>query len=130
MLSVNSVERADDGKAYLSTLLSGLIGQPLTVHESLESLREKALALDDSAFMPVDAPELITASLDKHYRSILDQPIPALDNQTPRECAAQEDKGLLMQWLKGLENSTLAAPQMAHYDFRWMWEVLGLEYPL
>lgn len=128
VLSVNSVERADDGKAYLSALLGGLIGPPLTVHESLASLREKALSRDASAFVPVETPELITAYLDQHYRSILDQPIPALDHQTPRECAASGDKGLLVQWLKGLENSTLAAPQMAHYDFRWMWEALGVEY--
>lgn len=129
VLSVNSLERAEDGKVYLEALLGGLIGQPLTVHESFESLREKARSLDDSAFTPANAPELITAYLDQHYRSILDQTIPALDYQTPRECAAQGDKGLLMQWLKGLENSTLAAPQMAHYDFRWMWEALGVEYP-
>lgn len=128
-LSVNSVERAEDGKISLKALLGELIGQPLTVHESLESLREKARSLDDSSLTPVQAPELITSFLDQHYRSILDQPIPALDHQTPRECAAQGDKGLLMLWLKGLENSTQAAPQMAHYDFRWMWDALGVEYP-
>ena len=40
-LSVNSVKRAEEGKVFLDDLLGELVGQPLTLHEHLESLMEK-----------------------------------------------------------------------------------------
>ncbi len=129
-LSVNSVKRAEEGKAYLNELLGELIGQPLTVFENLESLMEKHSQDESPGLESVEAPELVTSYLDQHYRQILDEPIPALDNKTPRECSRQSAQHQsLIQWLKGLENSTMKAPQMAHYDFRWMWEELGIDRP-
>ncbi len=120
---------AEEGEAYLNELLGELIGQPLTVHENLESLMEKHSQDKSPALESVEAPEIMTAYLDQHYRKILDEPIPALDNKTPRECSRQAAQHqILIQWLKGLENSTLAAPHMAHYDFKWMWVELGVEY--
>lgn len=129
-LSVNSVKRAEEGKAYLNELLGELVGQPLTVFENLESLMEKHSQDESPVLESVEAPELVTTYLDQHYRQILDEPIPALDNKTPRECSRQAAQHQsLIQWLKGLENSTKKAPQMAHYDFRWMWEELGIDHP-
>ena len=125
--TVNSIERSEEIKAFLSTLLSGLIGTPLSVHENFESMMEKYSTQGLPPAETIDAPELIAASLDQHYRKILDEPIPAPNNRTPRDCAQEKDQhALLTQWLKGLENNTAAVPHMSHYDLKWMWEELGL----
>lgn len=126
--TVNSIERAEEIKEYLKSLLSEMIGAPLSVHENFQSMMENYSAKGLPPVETLDAPELITASLDQHYRKILDEPIPALNNRTPRECSQEKDQHAnLVHWLKGLENNTVAVPHMSHYDFKWMWEELGLE---
>ena len=126
--TVNSIERAEEIKGFLSALLSELIGAPLSVHESFESMMEKYSTKGLPSVETIDAPELITAALDRHYQKILDEPIPALNNLTPRDCSQEKDQhAILIQWLKGLENNTAAVPHMCHYDFKWIWEELGLE---
>ncbi|AWK15594.1 hypothetical protein SK355_13955 [Candidatus Fukatsuia symbiotica] len=126
--TVNSVERAETVKAYLNDLLGKLIGNPLSVHENVQSMMENYSTKNLPPAEPLDVPELITASLDQHYRKILDEPIPALNNLTPRECVQKSDQQVnLIQWLKSLENNTARAPHMAHYDFTWMWQELGIE---
>ncbi len=133
--TVNSIERSEEIKDFLSALLSGLIGTPLSVHENFESMMEKYSTQGLPPAETIDAPELIAASLDQHYRKILDdyrkildEPIPALNNRTPRDCSQEKDQhAILIQWLKGLESNTAAVPHMSHYDFKWMWEELGLE---
>ena len=127
---VNSAERANTIQDYLKTVLGELIGDPISVYESQQSMMMKqGFAAEESGSDPIDSPELMTAFLDQHYRKILDQPIPALNNLTPRECAAiKEQSENLIQWLKGVENSTAKAENLAHYNFRWMWDELGIEY--
>lgn len=68
--------------------------------------------------------------LERHYRGLLDQPVPMLGNISPRK-AARTKKGRekLVGWLKRLENSTAGQPAdspMASYDMSWMWEELGI----
>lgn len=126
--TVNSIERSEEIKDFLSALLSELIGTPLSVHENFESMMEKYSTQELPTEETIDAPELIAASLDQHYRKILDEPIPALNNRTPRDCSLDKDQHtILLQWLKGLENNTAVVPHMSRYDFKWMWEELGLE---
>jgi hypothetical protein len=126
--TVNSIERSEEIKDKLSALLSGLIGTPLSVHENVESMMKKYSTQGLPPAETIDAPELIAASLDQHYRKILDEPIPVLNNRTPRECSQEKGQhAILIQWLKGLENNTTAVPHMLHYDFKWMWDELGLE---
>ena len=128
-LTVNSTNRAEQGIAYLQEFLGDLVGQPLTVHESMESLLEQHAEHDPPLAEPIEVPELVTTHLDQHYKQVLDEPVPALNNKTPRECTQGGDRQRLIQWLKGLENHTVAAPQMAHYNFQWIWDELGVEYP-
>ncbi|WP_339057086.1 hypothetical protein [Candidatus Regiella endosymbiont of Tuberolachnus salignus] len=105
--TVNSVERADAVKVYLNNLLDNLIGNPLSVHENISSLMENYSTKGLPPAEPLDFPELITASLDQHYRKILNEPIPALNNLTPRECAQKSDQQVnLIQWLRSPENNT------------------------
>ena len=83
---MNSTNRAEQGIAYLQEFLGDLVGQPLTVHESMESLLEQHAEHDPPLAEPIEVPELVTAHLDQHYKQVLDEPVPALNNKTPREC--------------------------------------------
>jgi hypothetical protein len=69
--------------------------------------------------------------LDRHYRDLLDQPIPALGNKSPR-AAVKTAKGRakVVDWLKTLENHTAkfagSNDEMATHNFRWLWTELGV----
>ena len=69
--------------------------------------------------------------MDRHYRDVLDQPVPALDGQTPRTAVKTEGGRMkVVEWLKLMENRTAkhADPDnpMASYNFAWLWTELGL----
>lgn len=74
--------------------------------------------------------EIIQYTLDQHYRRVLDEPVPALGDKTPRQCARnRKGRELVIEWLKLLENNELrrAAHQgQTPYDSRWMWDELKL----
>ena len=94
-------------------------------HEQGENNRESTDTID-----PEIATEIIHGTLDQHYRQCLDEPIPALDNKTPRQCANnKKGREKVVEWLKHLENNELrraAGQRQAPYDSRWMWEELKL----
>jgi hypothetical protein len=133
ILSVNSQARAERGRALLSEVLDGLVAQPLVEIQTLEqcmSTRDPApparLNLSEQ-----ERRTIIHDGLERHYRDLLDQPIPALGNKSPR-AAVRTAKGRarVVDWLKTLENHTakLAShnDQMATYDFTWLWTELGV----
>jgi hypothetical protein len=70
-------------------------------------------------------------SLDRHYRNLLDQPIPILGNKSPR-AAVRTAKGRVkvVDWLKTLENHAAKSAgrnsQIANYSFNWIWTELGV----
>jgi uncharacterized protein (DUF2384 family) len=111
ILSVNSQARAERGRALLSEILHGLLAQPLVEIQTRRTI--------------------ICDGLDRHYRALLDQPIPALGNKSPR-AAVKTSKGRdkVVDWLKTLENhiAKLAGHNdaMASYDFDWLWAELGV----
>ena len=68
-----------------------------------------------------------SSALTDHFRKTLDEPIPALGNQTPRK-AVKTAKGRkkVIAWLKMLENkSAQQRPEdpMGAYDFTWLREL-------
>jgi len=133
VLSVNSKARSDRGRALLAEILRGLVAQPLVEMQTLEKLR----ASRDAPPPPsLDLSEeerrtIIHSSLDRHYRDLLNQPVPILGNLSPR-AAARTAKGRskVVDWIKMLENhaSKLAGRNdpMATYDFNWLWTELGV----
>lgn len=137
-LGANSVKRAQQGQNMLETLLQGLIGPALSKLETPEQMmaaHETRQQGDDiqgpeDTIDPELAAEIIRDHLDRHYRESLDEPIPALGNKTPRQCArSKKGRAKVIEWLKYLENNELrrAANQgNAPYDSRWMWEELKL----
>jgi hypothetical protein len=135
IFSVNSQGRANQGRALLSELLSGLVGEPLV---EMQTLNQAMASRGDSP--PAPEPNLtederrtiIHQSLDRHYRDMLDQPAPILGNKSPR-AAAKTAKGRakVIDWLKMLENSAAKSAgrnnDVATYDFAWLWAELGLK---
>jgi len=137
-LGANSVERAQRGQEMLESLLDGLIGPALSMLQTPEQMRaeHEALPHGDDNREPEDnidpelAVEIIHHHLDQHYRRTLDEPIPALGNKTPRQCASsKKGREKLIEWLKHLENNEqrrAASQGQVPYDSRWMWAELKL----
>jgi hypothetical protein len=133
VLSVNSRARSDRGRALLSKTLGALVGQPLVKIQSVEQL----MASQNPITPPMpDMPEeerraIIHDSLDRHYRNLLDQPIPMLGNKSPR-AAVRTAKGRVkvVGWLKTLENRAAESGgrngEIANYSFSWLWTELGV----
>jgi hypothetical protein len=137
-LTTNSTERTERGKAILETLLHGLIGPALSKLQTPEQLlaERDTFDQDDADREPANdidpeiAAEVIHTMLDQHYRQCLDDPIPALDNKTPRQCAkSRKGREKVIDWLKDLENSELrraSSQGQKPYDCSWMWDELKL----
>jgi len=133
ILSVNSQARAERGRVLLSEVLDGLVGQPLVEIQTLEQCMATRNPAPPSR---LNLPEqerrtIIHDGLDRHYRDLLDQPVPALGNKSPR-AAARTAKGRakVVDWLKTIENHTAkfagSNEEMATYDFSWLWTELGV----
>jgi hypothetical protein len=133
VLSVNSQARSDRGRALLSETLGSLVGQPLVKMQSVEQL----LASQDPITPPMpDMPEeerraIIQDSLDRHYRNLLDQPIPMLGNKSPRAAVrTAQGRVKVVNWLKTLENHAADSDgrngEIANYSFNWIWMELGV----
>jgi hypothetical protein len=137
-LTTNSMERAQRGQAMLETLLQGFIGPALSSLQTPEQLleerdarRQKGVFREPAdAIDPDIAAEIIHNILDQHYRRVLDEPVPALGDKTPRQCArSKKGRERVIEWLKDLENNELhraTREGQTPYDSRWMWDALKL----
>jgi hypothetical protein len=134
VLEVNSQQRAARGRALIEPVLGQLIGEPLTEARTVAQLMASRPAGSSTALrsgLSADEErELIHATLDRHYRNLLNEPVPMLGNTSPL-LAAKTAKGRerLAVWLKLLENGAArhaSGTPMSDYDLRWMWEKLGV----
>jgi len=133
VLSANSKARSDKGRALLAEILGGLVTQPLIEMQTLEKLMpsRKAPPPPSLDLSEQERRTVIHGSLNRHYRDLLDRPVPMLGNLSPR-AAARTAKGRskVVDWIKMLENhaSKLAGRNdpMATYDFNWLWTELGV----
>ena len=133
VLSVNSRERLERGRALLSAMLGERVGQPSVETETVEQM----LASEDAAPpQSVDLSEeeqraIVHDRMDRHYRDVLDEPVPALGNKSPRAAVkTASGRAKVVDWLKMMENRTARAGDsnsaMASYSFDWMWAELGI----
>lgn len=135
-LSVNSATRAEKGTILLQEVLGDLVRTPLTEIQTVDQMMAERA---DDRDIPNDAdlpPEITTKivhdHLDKHYRETLDQPVGMLGDISPR-AAVKSTKGReqTVEWLKYIENRSVNRPDpddpMVTYDFRWLWNELGIE---
>lgn len=144
VLRVNSVNRAERGQAMLVALLGELIGEPARSTQTLDEARREHDAdrigpratdrpPEAAGALPLSADEqarLVRPLLEQHYRRILDQPVPALGDVSPRQAVRSEDgRARVVDWLKYLENMEERRARRAGgpaFDVRWMWEELSV----
>ena len=128
-LETNSRERADALRKRVETACGDRIRY--RGREHADPLPDKAaLALPDSApesFSPVPA-QLVLDLKQHHYADWPDQPLPALNGQTPRE-AVRTAKGrtAVDDLLKDMENEERQSQPGAAFDFSEIRRTLGLK---
>jgi hypothetical protein len=133
VLSTNSRQRSDRGAALLSGIFGSRVGKPSIETTTVDQM---IASRDTGEPQELDISEeekcaIIHDQMDRHYRSVLDEPVPALGGSTPRAAVETDDgRAMVVEWLKLMENSTARAGKqnsaMASYSFVWLWEELGL----
>lgn len=131
-LDTFSEARAASGQTFLEELLGETIHFRAT---RLEDPMQAALAGERKPPAREVAPpglesEIVSQLYRNHYEAWLDQPIPALDNRTPRKAATLKTmRPRLIALLKELDNQIerdqLGGRPMIDTD--WLWEELGLQ---
>ncbi|MCA9706603.1 MAG: SEC-C domain-containing protein [Myxococcales bacterium] len=139
-LRTNSVERGERGRKLVERLAGDAVHYRLTVTEdaikALEEARERGMSRSGKLESPND-PALQSVLLGvaeqhmaDHYERWIDEPVPMLDDHTPRDAAGEAKlRPVLVTTLKDMERmyeQALLAGSAA-YDPTWMWEELGLE---
>jgi hypothetical protein len=138
-VEVNSVERGARARNLLEELAGQALVHHATTHEDLrrklkEAMSARALGkAEEAAPSPAIDPDLAEALVaehySRHYRAWIDEPIPALDGQTPRQAAKSSASRArvedLLRELEGAYEQALKAGQPA-YDPSWMWTELAL----
>jgi hypothetical protein len=132
VLEVNSLARADFSKQMLRQHLRELVGAPVSETQGVERALEKHRGRNRSSapeaappFPADEAARVMKEFLDRHYRRVIDEPLPATGNVSPREAVGtQEGREKVIGWLKHLENGEGRRAQKEGtppYDFNWMW---------
>ena len=138
-VTANSLQRAERAKS----LIGGALGDRVTtVTLDTKTIEEHRAAAETQtaksrpapAIPPGERLRVAHAFLDDHYRKTLDNPIATLGNRSPREAImAAEGREHVINGLKLVENKSRQGRKsddpIATYDFRWMWEELGLAVP-
>jgi hypothetical protein len=132
-LETNSPQRAQRGRALLDPVITPFVGEPVVESKTTAELmasRPANVGRIQSPLSPGEERAVVHEMLERHYRGLLDQPVPMLGNVSPRTAAKTENgQERLVDWLKLLENSTArqeAGSAMAAYDIGWMWNELGI----
>jgi hypothetical protein len=133
VLSVNSRQRSDLGRALLSEMLGRRVGQPSVKTESVEQIMaSRDVAEPQELVIPEEERcAIIHDQMDRHYRSVLDEPVPMLGGETPRAAVKTESGRVkVAEWVKMMENQTARSGDhnsaMASYNFSWLWTELGI----
>jgi hypothetical protein len=141
-VETNSVERGRRARDLVERLAGAAIRHRGTTHEDMrrqvmEGLTARALGHNDEVAEsaaavpdPSVAEALVREQYSSHYRSWLDEAVPALDGRTPREAAKSHDLRPrvedLIRGIEGMYERALKDGQPA-YDPSWMWAELGLQ---
>jgi hypothetical protein len=132
-LETNSRQRAQRGRALLEPVIGPFVGAPVVETQTVADLRASPAPAKDrkpSGLTPEQERAVLQETLERHYKAVLDQPVPMLGNVSPRDAArTSEGREKLIAWLKFIENSNAQqdpGSPMAAYDLGWMWEELGI----
>lgn len=133
-LEANSPQRARKGQALLDPAIGPFVGEPVVESQTVAEMRASRPAdagpAPSSSLSSAEERTIAHDAIERHYRGLLDQPVPMLGNVSPRK-AARTKKGRekLVGWLKLIENLNAqqeADSPMAGYDVSWMWDELGV----
>lgn len=134
VLKTNSPQRAERGRAVLDPVIGRFVGEPVVESATVAEMMALRPPAEDGApssrLSPDQERAFVHEALDRHYRALLDQPVPMLGGVSPR-AAAETAKGRekLVDWIKHLENSSArhdADSPLGSYDVSWMWDELGV----
>jgi len=135
-LEAHSRSRAESGRALLEGLAPGAIRHRATSFEDPHPAAERRPPPSADEAVPEPPSEeqarLMLEVKDQHYRSWVDESIPALGDRTPREAARLKSaRPQLVALLKGLESMEERAGRAGQpvYDATWIWRELGLRRP-
>ena len=135
VLETNSVERGGRGRALLERAAGAGVRHAGTTHEDMQRQVKDGLRIGSGREpvgngLPPDVNEsMVLDFYARHYRKWLDEPVPALDDKTPRAAAGNPPlRSRLIDLLHGLVNLYQTALQNGEpaYDPSWMWEELRL----
>ncbi len=134
VLATNSAGRADRGRELVGAALGDLAKPPLTEIRTIDqalATHTPGDAAPSSGLPRETETQLVHELLDRQYRAVLDKPVPALGNLTPRAAVkTSAGRTKTAAWLKTLENRSgrVQDPDnpMATYNFTWMWRELDL----
>jgi SEC-C motif-containing protein len=135
VLEAVSRQRAERGRALLEAAAGPAVVYRATSSEGVQRAIERRparRARPEDEVPPEAAAEIVQAFYERHYRSWLDESLPALDGRTPREAAGLKSaRPKIIALLKDMEN--LSARERLEgrtaYDFGWMWGELEIERP-
>ncbi len=132
-LETNSVARADSLRERLETACGDLIRHRAREHSDPTFRLQQGDERTDRGQTPVEIPpadanRLLREFKEKRYADWADQPIPALQGQTPRQAvqkkAGRDQVDLL---LKDCENREARMPEEQRFDFSRLRRELGIE---
>lgn len=138
VLKVNSKGRVERGQKLLGPCLGDLVGRPMVSYgkpvKTMDDLGGVSLSGEGVPISDEDLEQGVHDHLDRHYRRVLDEQLPALGEKTPRQAAKGRGKcrGEVVDWLKGLDNMEhRRAREQGHavYDTGWIWRELGIREP-
>ena len=133
-LEANSPQRAQRARALLDPVIGPFVGPPVVESKTAAEIMASPPPDEDQApssgLSPDEERAIMHETLERHYRGLLDLPVPVLGNVSPREATkTEEGRERLVAWLKFLENATAlqdADSPMTGYDVSWMWAELGV----
>lgn len=119
-LSANSVRRADALRARVQTACSGLLRHRARTHSDPGAERGPRAHLKEereTAPSPQEA-QLVQELKARHYAEWVDQPVPALGGQTPRQAMrTKRGREQVRILLKAIENHESRSPAATRFDF-------------
>ncbi len=134
VLETNSPRPAAKARAMIDPVIGAFVGEPIIESKTVEQLMESKPSGEAGPGLPGLSPDeeraIVQESLERHYRALLDEPVPTLGNLTPRKATkTARGRQKLVDWLKILENGIAQQESnaaMAGYDVSWMWDELGV----
>jgi hypothetical protein len=135
VLETTSMPRAERGRTFLEALAGPAVRHRATSLESVDQAmrrRPPRPARKDDEVPPEVEAEIVQGYYERHYRSWVDAPLPALGGKTPREAASSKTgRPKVVALLKDMESHSARERLSGRpaYDFGWMWAELGLPRP-